>query len=52
MKTSIQFLGDQIDVFQSPLKRFYRLMATKFSPVIDYELKFVTLQLLLKSISL
>ena len=50
---SIQFLGDHTDVFQSPYKSFYpRLIATKVSLVIDYELKFVKMQLLVKSISL
>ena len=50
---SIEFLGDHTNVFQSPSKRFCpRPIATKFSPVIDYELKFVKMQFLVKSISL
>ena len=34
--------SDYTDIFQSPWKGFCpRLIATKFSPVIDYGLKFV-----------
>ena len=45
--------GDHTDVFQSPLKWFYPCpISTTFSPVIDYELKFVKMQFLVKSISL
>ena len=40
----IQFWEDYIDVFRS--------IATKFSLVIDYELKFVKMQFSVKSISL
>ena len=49
---SIQFLGDHTDVFQSLQKWYYPCpIATKISPVIDYELKFVKMQFLVKSIS-
>ena len=52
-KASIQFFGDHIDVFQSPLKWFCSCpIATNFSPMIDNELKFVKMQFLEKLISL
>ena len=37
---SIQFLGDHTDVFSITFI-YPRLIATKFSPVIGFELKFV-----------
>ena len=38
----MQFFGDHTDIFLSPLREFYpRPIAIKFSPMIDYGLKFV-----------
>ena len=49
---SIQFLGDQTDVFQSVQKWFYPcIRSLQNSSVINYELEFVKMQFLVKSIS-